>query len=77
MKQITTETFCDICKEKAEHAETIKYPVIFYTEQTEGRSTEPYISMENLEVCDECKGKILMVNGWGAQGYNQYKIRES
>lgn len=72
MRKTIEVTTCDVCKLNKPVTE-IKYPVVFHTDQTEGRATAPYISMQSLDVCEECKPKILMVHGWGAQGYNEYK----
>ena len=66
---------CDLCgKVKKTGCHTVKYPVLFTSDQTEGRSCEPYISYENIDVCDECLSKIIKVTGYGAQGYNNYAI---
>lgn len=46
------------------------------TKQTEGRSSDPYISHEKLDVCRNCAKKILRLEGWGAQGYKRYEIVE-
>ena len=75
-----TETFvtiiCDICKNKVENDKclTVKFPVVFTTEQTEGRSTKPYISYNELDLCINCQKKILTVQGQGAQGYNSFDL---
>lgn len=76
MKKTETRYFCDVCKKEVRQAEIhdIKYPVIFHTEQTEGRSVEPYISHEQIEVCKECISKICLLQGQGAQGHNDYWI---
>lgn len=77
MKTTVTKTFCDICKNEIQTTpKSFKYPVIFHTEQTEGRCVKPYISMESLDVCEDCSNKILKLDGWGAQGLNEYKIRQ-
>lgn len=75
MKKIIEKHFCDICGEEG-FVWNINYPVIFHTEQTEGRSCDPYISQEEMEVCDTCLRKVLKIQGWGAQGFNKYKVRE-
>lgn len=76
MRQIVEKFFCDLCKrECAEKAlQSFSYPVIFYTDQTEGKLCEPYVSHTKLEVCQKCCGKILKVSATGAQGYNEYTI---
>lgn len=72
--KIVVEVFnCDICGNKIQQPVIkIKYPVIFITEQTEGRKTAPYIDYQNLDCCMECQSKILKVKAHGAQGHNTY-----
>lgn len=67
---------CDICGNQKELKEIkqINYPVIFTTDQTEGRSCDPYISQEKIDVCQDCLSKICRVCGEGAQGFNKYRI---
>lgn len=67
---------CDVCKKEVEKITTVNYPVIFHTDQTEGRSCSPYISQEKLDLCNECTERILMLDGWGAQGVNSYDTRK-
>lgn len=78
MKKIIEEVYCDICHKKATTHKTLQ--VIFTTEQTEGRSCKPYLSFpEELDLCDDCLGKIMKGNyvfGSGAQGYNDYYFKK-
>lgn len=74
MKKRIEITYCDICGAECETAKRVNYPVVFYTEQTEGRSCKPYISNQNIDVCDNCCEKIIKVSATGAQGYNTYKL---
>jgi hypothetical protein len=72
--------YCDIkdCKKECD-ADKINLQVIFLTEQTEGRNTEPYLSHQELNVCKDCICKILKGNyvfATGAQGYNEYFFKE-
>ena len=76
MRLVIEKCICDICKKEVERITTVNYPVIFHTEQTEGRSCSPYISKEKLDLCDECAERVLMLDGWGAQGVNSYDIRK-
>lgn len=66
---------CDICKEQNK-VENKVVPVIFHTEQTEGRTTEPYLVFEKIDVCEKCYEFILnhncILNAYGAQGHNTY-----
>lgn len=77
MKKTTVEVSCDICGKVSDKCENISYPVLFLTEQTEGRSCEPYISNEKFDVCPDCMKKIIKVSAIGAMGYNNYHIINS
>lgn len=49
--------------------------VIFTTEQTEGRSTKPYITDEEIDICENCLDQAANGNAifaHGAQGHNHY-----
>ena len=52
-----------------------KMSVIFTTEQNEGRTVEPYLENVEIDLCADCKKRILNANvlyGRGAMGYNEY-----
>ena len=74
MRVVMEKRICDVCKKEVENVTEVNYPVIFHTEQTEGKCCSQYISKEKLELCDECAEKLLMLHGWGAQGLNHYEI---
>ncbi len=76
MKKTIEKYYCDICGAEGEEKEifSINYPVVFHTDQTEGRSCNPYISNKLFDVCGNCCEKILKVSAVGAQGYNKYSI---
>lgn len=74
MKETIEKYFCDICGKEEKDIKHICYPVIFQTEQTEGRSVKPYIDNTNIDVCPNCCKKILKLSATGAQGYNSYSI---
>ncbi len=76
MKKTVEQYFCDVCKKEAVTV-PINYPVIFHTDQTEGRGCSPYISQEKLDVCDECRKHMLLLHGWGAQGCNDYELKSA
>ena len=77
IRRVVIEKYiCDVCKKEVEKVTEVNYPVIFHTDQTEGRSCSPYISKEKLDLCDECAEKLLILHGWGAQGINQYEIHK-
>lgn len=73
MKKTIEVVTCDICG-KEENCTNISYPVMFYTEQTEGRSCSPYISNQKIDICEDCLGKTVRVHATGAQGHNTYYI---
>lgn len=72
MEVIKKTIICDCCKlEKP--TQKVKYPVLFLTEQTEGRSVKPYISYKDLDMCKDCMQVNITISGTGAMGYNEYK----
>lgn len=76
MKRTIEKFYCDICGAECQSVKEINYPVIFHTEQTEGRGCNPYISNTKIDVCNICCKKILKLSATGAQGYNDYKLIE-
>lgn len=74
MKKTIEKYYCDICGAECEDVKQINYPVIFHTDQTEGRCCKPYISYTRIDVCDKCCEKILKLSAVGAQGYNKYTL---
>lgn len=64
---------CDICHKECDVQE-VMYPVMFTTEQTEGRSVKPYISYEKIDMCAECLKKAINIKGARAVGVNAYEI---
>ena len=70
---------CDIkdCSNESKYVD-IKMQVIFSTEQTEGRSVKPYFSSVQIDICEDCKGKIIesckYIKASGAMGHNEYII---
>lgn len=76
MKRTIEIITCDICKKNVDgKVQNLQIPVIFHTDQTEGRCCKPYISVEKLDLCEECVMKITNVHGSGAQGFNEYELR--
>lgn len=77
MKKIITKIFCDVCGKENEN-EDIDIQVIFTTEQNEGRSCNPYLCKETLNLCDSCMNNILYKGKYifadGAMGCNTYKF---
>lgn len=76
MRKIIELCSCDVCKKETDKVTEVKYPVIFHTEQTEGKPCSPYISYDKIDLCDDCADRVLLLDGWGGQGCNKYKIRE-
>lgn len=69
---------CDIdkCESKATYI-NVAHNVIFHTEQTEGRYSDPYFEPSKLDLCLEHMGELIVgktVHAHGAQGYNTYYI---
>lgn len=77
-----TKIKCDVCKNEMKQAfrKQQKIQVVFETDQTEGRATKPYLSMEEIDLCVTCLSIIMngkMLFGSGAQGHNQYYFRDN
>ena len=79
--KITTVT-CDI--ENGVHTDFLteeKLPVRFDYDQDDGRTKmEPYWELIKLDICSNCYSRIVndncSVSGYGAMGFNNYKIIE-
>ncbi len=76
MRETREIVTCDLCKFINDKCKKIKYPVVFTTEQNEGRRCDPYISYDEIDVCPSCERKILMVRATGAMGHNDYRVVE-
>ena len=75
---------CDVknCITKKEDVQVIfkniDIQVIFETDQTDGITSKPYLENIKLDLCENCKNKILNGNylyAYGAQGYNTYYFK--
>lgn len=67
--------YCDVCGR--ENATEKKIEVVFTTEQTEGRSVEPYLEIVKIDICSVCVSKKTMgevLFAYGAQGHNHYQF---
>jgi hypothetical protein len=76
MATITKHT-CDLCKEPATKLQQ-RVPVVFTTEQTEGRPCNPHLTFETLDLCEGCLQRIVErspLTAYGAQGCNTYEWR--
>lgn len=79
-----TNVQCDICGASKiydpQFKEDLELAVIFITEQTEGRPSDPYLSKSRLDICCDCYGNILHGNyvfAKGAQGCNIYFFKRN
>ena len=76
------ETYhCDACEREVADDSAhvgVRMQVIFTTEQDEGRATDPYFSIETLDICDSCTTMALAGHylfAVGAQGHNTYSFK--
>lgn len=67
---------CDICGVEFTERRLVNVPVVWKTEQTEGRPCEPYYGVELLDLCEECADRVFVVEAAGAQGLNRYSFRK-
>lgn len=76
----TIRVVCDIKEcDKEAFKVNLTIPVKFMTEQTEGRSTDPHISEETLDLCEDhyqTYFNSLSITGYGAQGNNSYYLKD-
>jgi hypothetical protein len=68
---------CDVCNREcgARGSMEPKRQVIFTTEQDEGRSVDPYLELVEIDICPECKKRVLRgeaIYAQGCMGYNRY-----
>ena len=75
-----SKTYCDVkgCNLEAFHKDKT-VGVVFYTEQTEGRSTTPYLTGVKLDFCKEHYQHYIDMFQFiatGAQGNNTYTFKE-
>lgn len=73
---------CDVdnCITNNEDVKSVDLQVIFETNQTDGRSCKPYLSNEKVDLCTNCRQKILdnnYLHAYGAQGHNTYYFKKS
>lgn len=72
---------CDInnCQKEASKKNK-KMNVIFHTEQTEGRSVKPYLSLKDIDLCDTHYSQVIQedrnIHATGAQGHNRYYFKK-
>lgn len=75
MKTNVVKVTCDLCLKETEKYTEVNYPVLFFTEQNEGRTTAPYISQQKMDLCPSCLDKAVIIHGRGAQGWNKYTTK--
>lgn len=68
---------CDICGAEFAERRQVNVPVVWTTEQTEGRSCKPYYGVERLDLCEDCADRVHVVEAAGAQGRNRYVFRKA
>ena len=67
---------CDICGAEFAEQRSVNVPVVWTTEQIEGRSCQPYYRNERLDLCEDCADRVHVVKATGAQGRNHYVFRK-
>lgn len=69
---------CDICKKATEDIKRdVLLPVKFLTNQTDGKWCEPYISMQEIDICKSCLLKSTNIEATGAMGCNTYMLKDN
>lgn len=78
MKKEEIKYFCDICKKETNEKDCfrVNYPVIFTTNQTDGKECKAYIEQKQIDICRRCADKVLKITASGCQGCNDYKVLE-
>ena len=76
-----TSIICDICGNEISVSDKnsanpqnhkVTVPIIFHTNQEDGRPVEPYVSFESIDICNECLMRLTNLHAGGCQGYNEY-----
>lgn len=67
---------CDICGTEFDEKRRVNVPVLWVTEQNEGRSVKPYFGTKELDLCEACTDKVHVVEAAGACGVNNYRFRK-
>ena len=58
MRKTIEEIKCDVCN-RPMNDKTTELTIVFTTEQNEGRPCTPYLTNGKVDLCDDCKKKIL------------------
>lgn len=67
---------CDVCGRESANTAKKSIPVVFLTEQTEGRSTTPYLTTTTVDICPGCEQRLVRsfpLTASGAQGHNTFE----
>ena len=78
MKRTIETIMCDVCSSEVGVKSISNYPVVFTTEQTEGRNCSPYLAYKDIDLCKKCYNEVLYGNGIfgeGAMGHNEYYFK--
>lgn len=79
-KEVVTTYRCDMCGEAIGHYDKDqnrpRMPVRFITEQNEGTLTDPYMDYVEIDLCDKCLDRALVIDACGAMGHNDYSWRD-
>lgn len=72
MIKVERKLICDLCGK--EGAKTFHTLAEFETEQNEGKPVKLYITSTEIELCEECLKKVVLLKASGAQGNNRFWI---
>ena len=72
MIKVERKLICDLCGK--EGAKTFHTLAEFETEQNEGKPVKPYITSTEIELCEECLKKVVLLKASGAQVNNRFWI---
>lgn len=64
---------CDLCGSEDTNCINVNYPVIYTTSKTDGISYKPYIEQVEIDICTDCKNKVLKIMGYGAKWDHVFK----
>lgn len=75
MKRTIEIYTCDLCGKEGD-TYRVEYPVVFHTDATEGRPCKPHIERRSVDMCIECKAKVLMIQAENSMGQTIYRFRD-
>lgn len=67
---------CDICGAGFSERRSVNVPVLWVTEQDDGRGCDPHFGVEALDLCEACADRVHVVEASGAMGRNAYRFRD-